>query len=156
MARSAGLDRIRRDVEKNYATCYWSETSLTKDRRVPSVKTIEPKKFLDRIVRALTRQERYVWMVTVDGSSDGSYGNCANAFLVASFEEAKSFVDNDIRECILNDKVVNPRKHTKADMDEAVAEHVEWFGDCEAQYRYYGSVTDWKIEKVSVPRGSAK
>ena len=56
MSRISPLDRIRRDIERNYATCYWSEDSLTRDGRIPRVKTIEPAKFLERIVRAMRQK----------------------------------------------------------------------------------------------------
>ena len=49
------IDRIRKDVEQNYATCYWSEDGRTKLGWIPREKTIEPMKFLERVVRACKR-----------------------------------------------------------------------------------------------------
>lgn len=59
MAKSSSLDRIRRDIERNYATCYWNEDSLTKDGRVPKEHTIEPAKFLERVVKACMRDRNF-------------------------------------------------------------------------------------------------
>ena len=59
MAKSSGLDRIRREVERNYATCYWNEDSLTKDGRVPKEHTIEPAKFLERVAKACMRDHDF-------------------------------------------------------------------------------------------------
>ena len=54
-ARRSSVDRIRKDIALHYAACYWSEDSLTKAGRIPQERTIEPSKFLERIVRAVRR-----------------------------------------------------------------------------------------------------
>ena len=64
-ARRSSVDRIRKDVALHYAVCYWSEDCLTKARRIPKERTIEPSKFLERIVRAVRRDMRKEGMVAL-------------------------------------------------------------------------------------------
>ena len=92
------------------------------------------------------------WMVTIDGTSHGDYENCANSVLFGSYAKAKAFVEDDIEECILNDRLVNPRKHTKDELAEAIADHVQWYGNCVAQYRNDGTIMDWTIDKIAIPK----
>ena len=56
MARNETVDDIRKDVEQNYARCYWNEDSMTKDGGIPREHTIEPAKFLERVVKACRRE----------------------------------------------------------------------------------------------------
>lgn len=153
MARNeTAIDRLRKHVRMNFAKCYWSEHSLTEDGCIPKEHCIEPAKFLERTIKALRRDEpKYLWMVTQDGSYDGDYENCASSILFLTDEEAIEFVKECIRECVLNDKLVNVTDLDEEAVKEAIADHVEWFGTYVAQYRDDGSVTDWKIERVPMP-----
>jgi hypothetical protein len=56
LQRSETIDDIRMDVEQNYARCYWNEDSMTKAGGIPREHTIEPAKFLERIVKACRRE----------------------------------------------------------------------------------------------------
>jgi hypothetical protein len=153
-AKKETLAELRDRVRKNFALCYWNEDSLTEDGGIPKEHTIEPIKFLERVVNACrcdSEKERVVWMVTIEGSSHGDYENNASSCLFGSLAEARKFVKEDIRECILQDKIVDPNMYKESEMREAIRDNVRWFGRYKAQYRDCGSVTDWKIEKVAVP-----
>lgn len=56
MARNETVDDIRKDVEQNYARCYWNEDSMTKAGGIPREHMIEPAKFLERVVKACRRE----------------------------------------------------------------------------------------------------
>lgn len=154
MARNeTAIDRLRKHVRMNFAKCYWSEDSLTEDNRIPRERCVEPAKFLEQIIKALKRDKpKYLWMVTQDGSYDGDYENCASSTLFLTEGEAIEFVKECIRECVLNDKLVNVTDLDEEAVKEAIVDHVEWFGTYMAQYRNDGSVTDWKIERVPMPK----
>ena len=98
-----------------------------------------------------SKAPRYLWMVTQDGSFEGYYGNCAASTLFLTYEEAFGFVKECIRDCVMKDMLVDVTDPDEEDIKEAIAEHVEWFGTCAAQYRDGGSVTDWEIQRVPMP-----
>lgn len=126
-------------------------TALGQDPEDARAAVEEIERVVDRALSLKTQEKRYIWMVTIEGSSQGDYENNASSCLFDSYADAKRFVNDDIRECILRDKIVNPNAYSESEMREAIRENVEWFGGRQAQYRDCGSVTDWKIEKVAVP-----
>ena len=127
-------------------------TALGQDPEDARAAVEEIERVVDEALSRKTKEKRYIWMVTIDGSSQGDYENNASSCLFDSYADAKRFVEDDIRECILNDKIVNPSTYSESEMREAIRDNVEWFGGGrQAQYRDCGSVTDWKIEKVAMP-----
>lgn len=91
------LTKLRNSIRRDFARCYWSEDSLTVDKRIPKEKTIEPEKFIERILKVLKKvAPKYLWMVTQDGSSEGYYENCACSTLFLTKAEAIKFVKDSI------------------------------------------------------------
>ena len=88
-----------------------------------------------------------IWMLTIDGTSDGSYENCANSLLFKTYEDAKEFVERDFIDDVVNDFGLEDKK----EIADKVSETCEWYGPKSAQFRHGDTITDYKIEIVSIP-----
>jgi len=96
------------------------------------------------------KARRHVWMVTIDGSSQGVYENAASSCLFATEDEATDFVKGQLTEIVVDNilgGIVLPFEVLGA----AIEKHCKWFGKYEAQFRDGDSVTDFKIERTAVP-----
>ena len=145
------LEHIERDIRENYATCYYCEDSRTNSGEVPKEVVVEPAKLLDRFEKA----KRYVWMVTIDGSSYGVYENAASACLFATEKEAIDYVNEQLAEIVV-DNVLCGIVLSFEVIGAAIEKHCKWFGKYEAQFRDGDSVTDFKIERTAVPNPPKK
>ena len=146
MKKVEALDDVERDIRKNYARFYWSEDSTTIMLEDPKVPYIEPAKLLKRFKKA----KRYVWMVTIDGSSQGVYENAASSCLFSTERDALDFVRGQLSD-IVADNILGCMCLSFDILGAAIEKHCKWFGEHEAQFRDGDSVTDFKIEKVVVP-----
>lgn len=141
------IESIKRDIRKNYATCYWSEDSRTNSGEIPKEVVVEPAKLLERFEKA----KRYVWMVVANGTSNGEYEwNSASACLFATEKEAIEYVKSEIVDMVLRTELLGC-DYDDERLDEVVRDKSEWFGKHEAQFRVRGSIAEWRIEKVAVP-----
>jgi hypothetical protein len=90
-------------------------------------------------------------MVTIDGTSHGSYENCAFSCLFSTAEDAVDFVKKDLEESVAN-TVFAGADYSAFEIECAVEKYCEWFVDGEsAQFMYGDSVKDYKIERMWVP-----
>lgn len=89
-------------------------------------------------------------MLTIDGTSDGDYENCATSLLFKTKEEAEDYVESDFIDDVVNDGIVGDDPSAD-ELAKAIEEHCQWYGEWQAQFRHGNARTDYKIEEVSIP-----
>lgn len=96
------------------------------------------------------KTSKFVYMVTIDGTSHGYYENCATSCLFSTSDEAVDYVKKDLAECVIN-TVFTGMPYTEVELESAVDRYCAWFDGKSAQFRYGDCVTDYKIERTCVP-----
>lgn len=91
-----------------------------------------------------------IFMVTIDGTSDGEYENCACSVLFKTKEEAVNYVNADFIDDIINDGIV-AEDADHSTIDGALQEHCTWWSEWSASYKWGKARTDYKIEEVGIP-----
>ena len=91
----------------------------------------------------------YVYMVTVDGTSQGDYEGCASSFLFSTSDDAVDYINNDLSDCVVN-TVFAGDSYTDVELKCAVEKYCKWY-EGSAQFRYGDCVMDYKIERTAVP-----
>lgn len=92
----------------------------------------------------------YLYMLTIDGTSDGSYENCATSLLFKTKEEAEDYVDSDFIDNVVNAGIVEDNAGPDV-ISKAIEEHCTWHDEWQAQFRNGDARTDYKIEKTKIP-----
>lgn len=94
-------------------------------------------------------------MLTVDGTSDGTYQNSAYSLLFKTIGEAEDFVKGNLAVQVENAN--SDRELTEDEISAEIKKCCEWYGDPEqddyvtAQFRCGDAVVDYKIEEIAIP-----
>ena len=91
-----------------------------------------------------------IWMLTIDGTSNGEYENAATALLFKTYEEAERYVEDSFRDNVVN-RSFSGEDYTADQLAAKIEETCKWYDETEAQYRDGESIADYKIEKVKIP-----
>lgn len=90
----------------------------------------------------------HVWMVVTDGTCHGEYENAAGALLFGTEEEAVSFVNG----CMDEELQIASHRGGASEWEGGGGKMKTWYGSKEAQFRNGDVVSDYRIEKVPVPK----
>ena len=90
-----------------------------------------------------------IWMVVIDGTSDGYYENCATACLFKSYDDARAYVERDFIDDVQS---VADHELNQEETEEMIADTCTWHDEFHAQFAVRDVRTDYRIEKVPDPR----
>ena len=93
-------------------------------------------------------EEQYVYMLTIDGTSNGEYENGATALLFKNHDEAVEYVNLDFIDCVVT---TIDAELTDEEISAKIQETCKWYENDTAQFRYRDTIVDYKIEKVKIP-----
>jgi hypothetical protein len=94
---------------------------------------------------------RYIWMVTVDGTTNGEYQHNAQAKLFPDRDAALKYVNDELMDLVVQGPLMGT-KFTDDDLQQELIDHTEWDGDDDVHYHDCDTEMDYGISAVEVPK----
>ena len=93
---------------------------------------------------------RYIWIVTVSGTSNGDYQHTAYSELFVSRDSALKYVNDELIGLIETGPLMGT-KFTDDDLQQELNDHTEWDGDDAVHYQDGDTEQDYRITAVELP-----